>query len=175
MEYLFTNALKIESVNKTESDGRVIVEGYACHFNKPNGNYEIVDEKSFSECLKMLKDGGQMPVFNYQHTTQIIGGWDEIKADTVGLHVKGHLNTNVADVKNNILPLLEAGDVCHLSTEGWYDWEDIEERDEGCYLKKSFLTGISLVALPADFEAKISMKNKLKERAKQKAKPLFLI
>lgn len=161
MEKTFFNALKLERINEDKDNGRVLIEGYACHFGKPNGNGEIVDEESFKDCLKLFKEGGQMPVFNYQHTDQIIGGWDEITTNTVGIYVKGHINTNVAYVRDNIMPLVKGGDVCHLSTEGWYEWNSMEERESGYYVGKCFLYGISLVALPADFGAKAIIKNGL--------------
>jgi len=170
MNKVFFNSLKIDNVNTGPSDGLVMIEGYAAHFGKVNGNGEIVDEESFKSCLKMMKDGGQMPVFNYQHTPQIIGGWDEITTNTVGLYVKGHLNCNVADVRDNIFPLVQSGDVCHLSTEGWFDWDKCEERKNGLYIGEVFLYGISLVSLPADFEAKMNIKNSLNEYRKESKK-----
>ena len=176
MEKLILNALKLDRVVRSEADGLVAVEGYACHYNTANHNGEIVDEASFRSWLDTLGKGGMMPIFNYQHGEQIIGGWDRFESDATGLKAYGHLNTNVAFVRDNILPLVEAGDVSHLSTEGWCDWDDLEERGDDLYLRNFKLTGVSLVAMPADFGAKMTLKNEFaawKKRQKPKPKPIL--
>lgn len=164
------NALKIERVNRTETGA--VVSGYACHFGKANGNGEIVDEKSFEGFFSQLKDGGLMPAFNFQHDNSlIIGGWDDIAADAEGLHVVGHLNTSSKYVADNILPLVEAGDVTHLSTQGFSYFDDWEEREDGFYIKNFYLTAIALVALPADFGAKAELRNDYRAWKAEQPKP----
>lgn len=172
---LSLNALHIDSVNVTDTGATV--EGYAAHFNKVNGNGEIVDENSFTKFFEELKAGGLMPAFNWQHNSdRIIGGWDSITADAEGLKVVGHLNTESKFVRDEVLPLLKAGDVASLSTEGFSWFEDWEEREDGFYIKNFSLTAIALVALPADFGARVSLKNEYREweRGKHKdPKPIF--
>lgn len=176
MEKLILNALRLERVEPKTADGLIPVEGYACHFNKPNKHGEIVDEASFKNFFAELKEGGMMPVFNYQHTPQVIGGWDRFETDATGLKAYGHLNANAAEVRDNILPLVEAGDVAYLSTEGWCPFDDVEERGENYYLANFKLLGVSLVSLPADFGAAMKIKNEMEARkkaAKPKYKKLF--
>ena len=162
------NALKLTNTH-TASDNAdlLIVEGYGCHFNAVNGNGEIVTADSFTDFFNDLKNGGQMPYFNYQHNPEaIIGGWDSIEADDKGLVCRGHLNKKVALVRDTVLPLVESGDLAGLSTEGyamgWYD-----EEKNVWHAEKFMLFGISLVSLPADFAAEMIVKNKLhmQERA----------
>lgn len=157
-----SNALQLKS-QRTASDNSdlLIVEGYGCHFNSENGNGEIVTVDSFADFFNELKNGGQMPYFNYQHMpTDIIGGWDEITADETGLYCRGHINKKVALVRDTVLPLIESGDLAGLSTEGysmgWYD-----EQNNIWHAEKFLLLGISLVSLPADFAAQMVVKNKL--------------
>lgn len=156
---LILNALRLDRVGEKSGDGLVPIEGYACHYGVANHNGEIVDENSFSYWLGKMKEGGVMPIFNYQHGSDIIGGWDRFESDATGLKGYGHLNTNVAFVRDNVLPLVESGDVTYLSTEGWCDWDSIEERGDSLYLGKFILCGVSLVSLPADFGAKMTIKN----------------
>lgn len=157
-----TNALTITNARTDEKNPDLLrVEGYGCHFNAENGNGEIVTEASFADFFDTLKNGGQMPYFNYQHMPdQIIGGWDEIVADEKGLYCRGHINKKVALVRDTVLPLIESGDLAGLSTEGysmgWYD----DERNVW-HAEKFLLLGVSLVSLPADFAAQIVVKNSL--------------
>lgn len=160
----FLNALKLERIeNKESKDGLIKIAGYACHYGNANHNGEIVDENSFKKFFSDLESGGMMPMFNYQHDdTKIIGGWDKFDSRDDGLYAEGHLNTNSSFVKNEILPLVEAGDVTHLSTQGFCNYSDIDiKEDNYCYIKNFILTGVSLVALPADFSAKADLTNKL--------------
>lgn len=161
-----TNALKlVNKDSKPDADGMVKVEGYACHFGKANGNSEIVDEKSFRAFFKELKARNQMPYFNYNHQNgAIVGGWDKIESDEVGLRVVGHLNTNVALVRDTVLPLIESGDLVGLSTEGFVPWSKIEERENGEYYCGEFiLVGISIVPMAADNDARINVMNTLRD------------
>lgn len=150
--------------NRVEREGNTLkVEGYACHFNVRNHNGEIVTAESFGNWLDEMSEGGQKPVFNYNHdNNRVIGGWDSIEADETGLLVRGHINTDVAFVRDELLPLIEAGDLSHLSTEGWACGEYDEKQN--AYVCDQFqLTAIALVALPADFAAKADIHNKLRK------------
>lgn len=155
------NAMRIENETKTEGN-LMYIEGYACHFNECNHNGEIVDANSFRAFLDEMERAGQKPMMNYMHTDQLIGGWDSIETDDTGLYVKGHLCLDMPFVRDTVLPLYNAGDLCHLSTEGFTPWNTIEEREDGDYLGQFTLTAIALVALPADFSAKANIRNELK-------------
>lgn len=153
------NALKVNAIQQKE--GHLTIEGYACHYGEANHNYEIVTAGSFTGFLAELAESGLKPAFTFNHDSGcIIGGWDELESDSTGLLVRGHINTNVAYVRDNLLPLIESGDLSHLSTEGWAmgEWD---ERRQAYVCSEFMLTAISLVALPADFAAKMEMKNDL--------------
>lgn len=159
------NALSLErdGIKRSDDGKRTYITGYACHFNTPNHNKEVVTEDSFREFFADLENGGQMPIFNYQHGLDIIGGWDEIVSDENGLIVTGHLVNDVALVRDTILPLLNDGVLNSLSTEGFIDYNDIEDvfDENGNWqyytAHKFMLTGISLVGLPADFGATVDI------------------
>lgn len=157
------NALRLTSTHTAADNADLlVVEGYGCHFNSVNGNGEIVTEESFRDFFDELKNGRQMPYFNYQHNPEaIIGGWDSIEADDKGLICRGHLNKKVALVRDTVLPLVESGDLAGLSTEGyamgWYD-----EKNNVWHSEKFILLGISLVSLPADFAAEMVVRNQLR-------------
>lgn len=156
------NALKLTNTHTaTDNADLLIVEGYGCHFGTVNGNKEVVTEKSFVDFFDELRNGRQMPYFNYQHNPEaIIGGWDSIEADDKGLFCRGHLNKRVALVRDTVLPLVESGDLAGLSTEGyamgWYD-----DAEDVWHSEKFMLLGISLVSLPADFAADMVVRNRL--------------
>ena len=170
------NALRLTNTHTAEDNADLlIVEGYGCHFNKANGNGEIVTVDSFADFFNELRNGGQMPYFNYQHQPdQIIGGWDSIEADETGLVCRGHLNKRVALVRDTVLPLVESGDLAGLSTEGyamgWYD-----EELNVWHAEKFMLLGISLVSLPADFGAQMIVRNNLEMRRKAASDEMNLI
>lgn len=154
--------------NAIEREGNTLrVSGYACHFNSVNHNGELVTADSFAGWLQHLADNGKKPTFTYNHdSNKLIGGWDEMTADETGLFVRGHINTDVAFVRDELLPLIEAGDLACLSTEGWASGEYDDERK--AYVCDTFmLTAISLVALPADFDANISL-NRLSQKTDNK-------
>ena len=157
-----SNALALtKTATSSDNADLLIVEGYGCHFGTANGNGEIVTEASFADFFAELNNGGQMPYFNYQHMPdQIIGGWDEIRADEHGLYMRGHINKRVALVRDTVLPLIESGDLAGLSTEGYsMGWWDDEANV--WHAEKFLLLGVSLVSLPADFAAQMIVRNNL--------------
>lgn len=168
------NAFRLNKVEK--QDNILNIEGYACHYNTRNHNYEVVTADSFTEFLNELSKDGLKPVFTYNHNSDIvIGGWDEFTSDDTGLYAKGHINTDVAFVRDNLLPLIEGGDLSHLSTEGWADGYWDEKRD-AFVCSQFMLTAISLVALPADFSAKAEIsRNELRNKTKAKKYKKLLI
>lgn len=158
---LSLNAIKIEKKERSEGSNLIRIAGYAAHFGKANGNGEVVTEDSFKRFFDALQAGGQMPMLTYNHDSNLlIGGWDVLRADETGLYAEGHINADVAIVRDTILPLMESGDLNGLSTEGWYDWNTAEITDEGAVKINDYaLIAISLVALPADFAAKVESRN----------------
>lgn len=166
MEKIVLNTLSIDKVQQVD-ENLVKIIGYGARFGMANGNGLRFDENCFTPFIEKAEESGMRPYFNYQHNAEkIIGGWDSITFDENGMLCEGHLNTDVAFVRDEVLPLVMSGDLKGLSTEGFI--EDAEVLDDDTLLVKSFTTlGISLVSLPADFGATMSL-NSLKERFAKK-------
>lgn len=165
MEKIFINGLLIENA-KQESD-RVNIEGYACHFNKVNLNSEIVDESSFKTFFDMYNSKQISPKLNYNHNNDlIIGGIDEIISDKTGLYMTAHINKGVKICDEMLIPNILQGDLDSFSTEGYilngYDGI-IENEDNTYYVRDFILTAVGIVPTPADYDAKFSLSNYLKE------------
>lgn len=157
-----TNNISLQRENVTVDDKYIHIKGYACHFNEPNHNGEVVTASSFdTEMLRDMNDHGLMPSLNIHHTYDIVGVWDRLSADEKGIIAEGRL---FRDARINNVPietLVESGAISHLSTEGYTNgWYDDEENVR--YAEKFYLISISLVALPADFGASVEIsENKL--------------
>lgn len=157
MDKILLTSQKIEN---SEVEGSLVkISGYCCHFNRANCNGEIVDKDSFVKFFETLHSNGMMPAMNFNHIpTQVIGGWDKIEAKDEGLWVEGHINTDVAFSRDTVIPLLNSGDLQGLSTEGFTEWCDVEEREDGWYLKNFNMLAIAVCSsIPADMQAKFSV------------------
>ena len=164
MNKIFINGIKIE--NAVNKDNIISIEGYCCHFGRPNLNNECVDANSFKKFFDMYENGIIKPNLNYNHSDRLIGGIDDIASMDEGLYMQAHLNKDVALVRDTIWPLIESGDIDSVSTEGFIDngWNGIIENEDGSYYVKDFiLLGVALVANPADWDAKFTFKNFLDE------------
>lgn len=173
--YCALNALHLErhSIDREDDDKYIHVKGYGCHFNTINKNGEMVTAESFRPFFKELEEGRHMPIFNYQHDQQkVIGCWEKITADETGLWCEGIIGRDVQLVKETIEPLMDMGALDSLSTEGWADCELRTDEDGNEYLfcTRFDLCGISLVALPADFDARIESENALQLQRMRKTK-----
>lgn len=153
----------INSILEEEESNLVKIEGYACHFDIVNKNGEVVHKNSFTDCLAEFQQEKRMPVMNFNHNSDmIIGGWDAFEIRNDGLFAKGHLNKDVALVRDTVLPLIKSGDIKGLSTEGYTKWKDVEQLENGVLrLNRFMLMGIALVALPADPKTDIALRNRL--------------
>ena len=152
-----------------EKPNIIKIEGYAAHFNKANGNAEIVTKNSFKKFLDLMNEKGVKPLLTFDHQSQnIIGGWDNLEIREEGLYAVGHINADVALVRDTILPLMKSGDLNGLSTEGWSSMRENKFSDDGTMeIANFFLYAISLVGFPADYEAKANLKNKRKPKKKE--------
>jgi HK97 family phage prohead protease len=170
METLFFNNIKIE--NHTDTPERLNIEGYICHFLQKNLNDEVVDKNSFDEFFEMYGEGKITPVVNYNHDqNQIIGGVESIETKEDGLYMKAFLNKEVKINSDMIIPNILAGTISGFSTEGFIKdgWDGIVELENGGYYVKSFLlTSVAVTATPADWEAKFSLSNFIKEYREHK-------
>ena len=158
--YIYNQDFKIQ--NAVQNDTRLNIEGYFCHYNKPNLNREIVDENSFGEFFKLYGEKKVVPALNYDHTNSLIGGVDGIEKRSDGLWLNAHLNRNVALVRDMLEPCIMSGDINSFSSEGYIvgGWDGITELNDGNYYVKNFLlTAVAVVAVPADPDAKFSLQN----------------
>lgn len=133
----------------------MIVKGYACHFNKRNGNGEIVLPTSFDEVIAFYKKNKlDIPINYFHNEDQILGHIIDIKKDSVGLYITAELNDEVDLVKNFVKPLIKDGTFNRFSTEGTINKKDIEKLSDGTYIAKKFnITAVAIVPLPADVDA----------------------
>lgn len=173
------NAVRLErkNIDFDSDDKYVYVKGYACHFGEPNANGEIVTQDSFDNLFADMNKTGIMPAFNFMHRPIPVGVWDKIEPDETGLYVEGRLVKGSQFVRENVLPLLDAGACSYLSTEGYvYDGYNVEG-DAYTYVATDFrLIRISLVDVPADFKQSevnanaISLTRKKKDEHKHNRK-----
>lgn len=164
---IYLNGLGFTKV--TNTDNFVNIEGYAAHFNQANLNREIVNADSFNDFFELYNNGKLKPRLNYEHTEQLLGGIDSLEIKDNGLYMTAHLNKGVKMVSDTLLPLIESGDLNSFSTEGYINWNDIVENEDGSYFVKSFmLTGVSIVSCPADPDAKFSLNSFINEYIESK-------
>ena len=155
---------KIE--NAVEDDKFLNIDGYACHWNVRNLNDEIVDENSFDTFFQMYGDGKLKPALNYNHTDLIIGGIDTIERKDDGLFISCHLNKDVRECRDSIIPNILAGDITGFSTEGFIKngFDGVDFNEDGSYYVRDFLlTAVAVVSTPADWDAQFSVKNYVNE------------
>lgn len=166
METLFiNNNLKIQNSNE-ESD-KINIIGYCCHYNTVNLNQERVDANSFRTFFDM-KDKNQIrPLVNYNHDSNyIIGGIDELTSDNTGLLMKAHINRGVKICDDMIIPNILSGTLTDLSTEGYIlnGYNGIVEYEDNTYYVKDFiLTAVAVTPNGADYQAKFTLANYIRE------------
>lgn len=178
---IYLNNIRI--TNAVDDDGVGRIEGFAAHWYKPNFNEERVDASSFDKFFQLMGEGKIEPVLNFNHSSErIIGKIDRLETKEDGLWMEAHVNKNVAFVKETVWPLIEAGDLNGLSTEGYIPSSDnIEWLKDNTYFVKTFiLTAVAVCALPADGYARFSVANVVnnmrptEEEAKETIKKLKL-
>lgn len=174
---IYISNLKIENYSN-ESD-RLNLEGYCCHWYRPNLNSERVDKNSFNMFFEMYNEGKIKPYINFNHNSeQIIGGVDELTTDERGMYLKGHLNRGIKINDEMLIPNIVAGNISGFSTEGQIidGYNGIDEKDDGTYYVRNFLlTAIAVTPTPADWDAKFSFNsfiNEYKENKLQELKDL---
>ena len=133
------------------------IKGYACHWNKPNGNHEIVTPESFTKVLQEVQEGKKIPI-NFNHNDDIIlGSITNFYRDDVGLYIVANLNEEVSYVRDYVQPLIVDGTLDCFSTEGWIPRDMIYRNADNTYLAKEFnLTAVAIVTNPADTAARFT-------------------
>lgn len=158
----------IKLINLKEDDGKMFLEGYACHFNKTNLNSQIVNAKSFEKYFELLKNNTiSKAIMNWEHERdKQIGAIDNITSDEDGLFIEAHLNTEIPFVSDWLVPNIKANDLTGLSTEGYvYGGINgiITNEDGSFYVKDFILSAVALTNNPADVEARFSLANAVQE------------
>lgn len=157
--YFDNNDLLI--TNAMSDDAFLRIEGTAAHFGTPNLNGEIVEAESFDNFFTLYDQGKLKPALNFNHdSANLIGGIDKIYIKDNALCCAAHLNKDVAFCRDTLIPMIEGGDIRSFSTEGFVNYNDIEEREDGNYFAKSFLlTAVAIVSVPADYKSEFCIKN----------------
>lgn len=165
------NAADLHIYNVQEESNLIKIDGTAAHFNVPNLNGEIVDEKSFDNFFSLYNDGKITPAFTFNHDpNMLIGGIDKIYIEGDTLRCSAHINKDIAFCRDTLIPMVLAGDVKSYSTEGYISYDDIEERENNTYYAANFLlTTVSAVTVPADYKSKFTIKNMYDEEAAKRA------
>ena len=152
--------------NAVESEKFLNIDGYACHWNVRNLNDEIVDSNSFDKFFQMYEEGKLKPALNFNHGELIIGGIDTIERRDEGLYISCHLNKDVRECRDTIIPNILANDISGFSTEGYVvdGIDGVDFNDDGSYYVRNFLlTAVAVVSTPADWDARFTVRNYLNE------------
>lgn len=88
-----------------------LIEGYASLFGAPDQGGDIVAPGAYT---RSLQDGRRIKMLWQHDPREPIGIWDEVREDTKGLYVKGHLLQSVARARE-AAALIEAGAIDGLS------------------------------------------------------------
>lgn len=126
-------------------------EGYASVWDRIDSYGDTIKQGAFRESIS---DDGRVPLMLYQHSAaNVIGKWLSIEEDERGLYVKGEL-TPGHSVAADVAASLKHEALNGLSIGGYTkDWEPTEK--DGRIIKKFSLFEVSVVAMPAEHEARI--------------------
>lgn len=164
METIYINN-PVDGLKFTNSEDKLEIEGYACHWDKKNLNGEIVYRNSFDTFFTAYEKGSIRPVLNHEHdNSKVIGGIDELDRDETGLYIIAHLNKTIPYVNDWLAPNIMAGDIKNLSTEGFPvgGYDSIRVNEDKSYSVLDFmLTAVAIVNHPADTLADFSVRNYL--------------
>jgi len=154
--------------NAKEENSFIFIEGSAAHFGTANLNGEIVDAASFEDFFVLYNDGKLTPALNYNHDpNMLIGGIDKIEIREDTLYVAAHVNKEIAFCRDTLIPMIMCGDCNSYSTEGFIDFNQIRENEDGTYYAGKFLlTAVAVAPVPADYKSEFTIKNNI-ERIKQ--------
>ena len=138
---------KFEIKGGISDDGHF--EGYASVFDIIDKGHDVVLKGAFLESIKVRN-----PKMLWQHDHwEIIGVWDEVREDDIGLFVKGRVLVDVSRGKDAIT-LLKAGAIDSMSI----GYTVKESEDDGLVrsLKEVELYEVSLVTFPMLPDAKVT-------------------
>lgn len=131
------------------------IEGYGSVFNVEDSYGDIVAPGAFVQSIAEHRAAGTKPVMLWQHNSEdVIGTWDAIEEDSVGLKVKGQLILETQKARD-AHALLKRGAIRGLSigfmTKKW----SVDDQSDIRTILECDLWEISLVTFPANRAANV--------------------
>jgi HK97 family phage prohead protease len=135
--------------------GRIV--GTACHFGRQNLNGWSLAIGSLDRWLADFQRAGRkLPMLWGHDPSEQIGSFDAARIEGERLVLTGRLNLDVQRAKE-VRALILAGDTTGLSVGVDADMKDVERSRGGLVFRTANLMETSVVGMPADTEARISM------------------
>jgi len=143
--------LPIQDAKITDSNGLIMIEGYANTKNSADryGDIPTVYRKKRNYIYK-LDEFKKNPVLLIDHVNKIdhlAGSVSEIREDAKGLYFKGIFSTSEHPVIAHARHIYKEGHAKGISIAGKFHFEDLDNPD---HLTLAEIYEISLVAVPAD-------------------------
>lgn len=132
--------LDLKALDRTDP-ANFTFQGYASTYGNVDRGSDIMIAGCFDESLKSLR-----PDLRWQHKwDDVIGIFDEVRSDDLGLYVKGKMPKADSLVSGRVIPQMEVGSVRHMSIGFWAQEADYD--DDGIRrIRKALLVEISLVS-----------------------------
>lgn len=126
-------------------------EGYASVWGRVDSYGDTILKGAFDG---LKAEGARVPMMLYQHNpSHVIGKWLQLEEDDKGLFGKGEL-TPGHSMASDVAASMKHEAITGLSIGGFTkDWEQTE--NEGRIIKSFELFEVSIVAMPAETEARI--------------------
>lgn len=135
--------------------GRIV--GTACHFGRQNLNGWTLAHGSLDRWVsEFQRMGRKLPMLWSHDPSEQVGSFDSARIEGDRLVLGGRLNLDVQRAKE-IRALILAGDTTGLSIGADVDTNDVEHTRGGLIFRKATLMETSVVGMPADTEARISI------------------
>lgn len=135
------------------------IEGYASVFGERDLVDDVVAAGAYRKSLDALKAAGRPLPMLWAHSQEdVIGSWSEMREDSIGLFVRGAINTDV-EKGREALALVRKGDLSGLSIGYLVPEGGATRVGKTTYLTEIKLLEVSIVAVPANESARIVLKD----------------
>lgn len=129
--------------------------GYAARWNSPDSFGDVLMKGAFAATLDEHRAAGTRPLMLWSHDpSEVIGVWEELREDDVGLFAKGRLILDVARARET-RALMNAGAVNGLSI-GFRTRKAETRAGGGRTVRSVGLIEVSVVARPAQPLARVT-------------------
>jgi len=133
------------------------IAGTAAHFGRQNLNGWTLAHGSLDRWMSDFQRGGRkLPMLWGHDSAEQIGSFDAARIEGDRLILGGRLNLGVERARE-VRALILAGDTTGLSIGADVDTNDVERTRGGLVFRKATLLETSVVGMPADTEARISV------------------